>query len=97
LYWGNKSDAKLLFSSNGHDDGLSVDIQLYDVSLQKKITFLSWRNVIMCRAKASNSLEANRHLINMLDMSMNAAGFAVHLDPREKLQMHYRLELRSVS
>lgn len=92
LYWSNKTDAKLLFSSNGHDDGLSIDIQLYDVSLQKVIKFLSWKNVIICRTKAENILEANKYLINMLDTSMNAAGFVAHPDPREKLQIHYRLE-----
>jgi len=92
LYWRHKSDAKLLFGSNGHDDGLSVDIQLYDVSLQRIITFLSWRNVIMCRTKAENLLTANSQLITLLDASMSAAGFTVHPDPREKLQMHYRLD-----
>lgn len=32
LYWHDKSDADLLFSSNDHDDGLNVDIPPYDVT-----------------------------------------------------------------
>ena len=92
LYGGHKANAKVLFSPNGHDDGLSVDIQLYDVRLNKVSKFLSWRNIIIDRAKAESILEANKYLINMLDSSMNAAGFVVHSDPREKLQIHYRLE-----
>ena len=91
LYWNNKSDAKLLFSANGHDDGFSVDVQLYDVDLQTVIQFLSWRNVIMPRTTAEKFLETNKHLVSMLDRAMSTAGFIVHPDPREKLQMHYRL------
>src|SRR5690349_3650360 len=39
LYWDQRSDAPLLFGANGHEDGLSVDIQPYDVKLQKQIAF----------------------------------------------------------
>ncbi|MBS0236167.1 MAG: hypothetical protein JSS50_02380 [Proteobacteria bacterium] len=97
LYGDSKTDAKLLFSSNGHDDGLSVDVQLYDATLQQTIKFLSWRNIFISRAKAEKLLESNRDLIDILDASMKAAGFIAHPDPREKLQSHYRLESNAKS
>lgn len=96
LYHNNKSAANLLFSANGHDDGLSVDILPYDLRLQKTIKFLSWRNVMMRRSKAEELLKMNSELINIIDKSMIAAGFIGHSDPREKLQMHYRLADHSI-
>lgn len=47
LYFDNKADAEVLFGHNGHDDGLSVDVQVYDVALKKEIYFLSWRNIMI--------------------------------------------------
>ena len=91
LYCNNRSTAKLLFSSNGHDDGLSVDILPYDTRLEKTIKFLSWKNVMMHKSEAERLLKVNSELINVIDKSMISAGFKGHSDPREKLQMHYRL------
>lgn len=91
LYRNNRSATNLLFGANGHDDGLSVDILPYDIHLQKKIKFLSWKNVMMRKSEAEELLKINSELINIIDKSMTAAGFIGHSDPREKLQMHYRL------
>lgn len=91
LYWSNRSDVPLLFGSNGHEDGFSVDIQIYDVLSKKGLPFLSWQNIMMQRVKAEKILEDNDVLVNMLDASMKDAGFIRHPDPRERLQMHYRL------
>lgn len=93
LYWKQRSDAPLLFGSNGHEDGFSVDIQPYDVEQQKPITFFSWRNIIIQRTKAEEILKANQSLVSMIDIAMRTAGFVGHPDPREQLQMHYRLSL----
>ena len=94
LYRENKSDAEFLFNSNGHDDGLSVDIQIYDVYLKETIKFLSWKNVFMRRSLAENTIKSNKDVIDMIEKSMNSVGFVVHQDPREQLQMHYRLTTR---
>ena len=93
LYWSDRSAAESLFGHNGHNDGLSVDVLLYDVSLDKKIQWLSWRNIIISRTQAEKIIEMNNATINMADMAMRSANFTAHLDPREKLQMHYRLNI----
>lgn len=46
LHWPDRTVAKLLFGHNGHNDGLSVDVLLFDVSLNKKIQWLSWKNLL---------------------------------------------------
>jgi len=91
LHYNDRSAAKLLFSSNGHDDGLSVDILPYDVLLKKTVKFLSLKNVMIRSNEAECLLKINSDLIKIIDRSMIAAGFIGHPDPRERLQMHYRL------
>lgn len=91
LHWNDRSRAKFLFNSNGHDDGLSIDILPYDVHLQKEIRFLSWKNIMISSREAERLFKMNNSLINMVDKSMKSAGFIGHTDTREKLQMHYRL------
>lgn len=93
LYNANKSDADLLFNSNGHDDGLSIDIQIHDVHLKRTIKFLSWKNVFIRRSFAEDIIKSNINFINLVQSSMNFAGFIEHEDPREQLQMHYRLAI----
>ncbi len=93
LYWPDRTAAKSLFGHNGHNDGLSVDVLLYDVSLRKKVQWLSWKNIIIPRVQAEKIIEVNKATIDMLDMAMNSANFTAHSDPREKLQMHYRLNI----
>jgi hypothetical protein len=90
LYWSDRIAINLLFNSNGHDDGLSVDILPYDTYLKTNIKFLSWKNIMIDRNTAEYLLKINSHLISMIDRAMNDAGFIGHPDPREKLQMHYR-------
>ena len=46
---------------------------------------------MMGQSEAENLLKIHRDLITMMDRSMIAAGFVGHPDPREQLQMHYRL------
>jgi hypothetical protein len=91
LHWHDRASANLLFHSNGHEDGLSVDILPYDVRVKKTLRFLSWKNIMIGRNEAENILMINHPVITMIDKSMSAAGFMGHPDPREKLQMHYRL------
>jgi hypothetical protein len=91
LYWNERSAANLLFNSNGHEDGFSVDILPFDVRLNKTIRFLSWKNIMIRQREAENILKIHNDLISLIDRSMSIAGFTGHPDPREKLQMHYRL------
>lgn len=93
LYWSDRTAAESLFGHNGHNDGLSVDVLPYDVSLQKKIQWLSWKNIMISRIQAEKIIEMNKPTINMLDRAMSGANFISHSDPREKLQMHYRLNI----
>lgn len=91
LYREKPYDIDLLFSSNGHEDGMSVDVQLYDVQTKKILKFLSWRNIMIPRTKAERLVKTNNLSLNVLHQAMEAAGFQSHSDPREKLQIHYRL------
>lgn len=93
LYSAERTDTELLFGHNGHNDGLSVDVQLFDVHSNQPVHWLSWKNIIIPRAQAVKIIEENQTLIHMLDMAMRSANFIAHPDPREKLQMHYRLNL----
>ena len=38
-------------------------------------------------------MATNKAIIDMLDTAMTSANFTAHTDPREKLQMHYRLNI----
>lgn len=93
LYWSDRAAAKSLFGHNGHNDGFSVDVLLYDVFLNKKIQWLSWKNIFISKIQAEKIIEMNKATISMLDMAMSSANFTAHSNPREKLQMHYRLNI----
>ncbi len=90
-YWSDRKSAESLFGHNGHNDGLSVDVSLYDAALNKNIYWLSWRNIFISQAKAQRIIKTNETVINLLDTAMKSVNFNSHSDPREKLQMHYRL------
>lgn len=94
LYWSDRAASASLFGHNGHNDGYSVDVQLYDLSHNKKIQWLSWRNIMIPRIQAEKIIEMNKETIRMLDTAMTDANFISHIDPREKLQMHYRLNVQ---
>ena len=93
LYWVDRADTELLFGHNGHNDGLSVDVQLYHVPSKQIIHWLSWKNIFIPRTQAIKITKENQKIIQMLDMAMTAANFIAHSDPREKLQAHYRLNI----
>lgn len=91
LYWSDRAASDSLFGHNGHNDGYSVDVQLYDLANHKKINWLTWKNIMIPRVRAEKIMEINKEIIDMLDTAMKSANFTAHVDPREKLQMHYRL------
>ena len=94
LYWSDRATSESLFGHNGHNDGYSVDVQLYDLSHNKKTQWLSWKNIMIPRIQAEKIIELNKETIHMLDTAMANANFTSHIDPREKLQMHYRLNVQ---
>ena len=87
----SKNNVDLLFSANGHDDGFSVDVSLYDLKQHKIVRLLYWRNIFISSREANQIQQENKELLALLNMAMNQAGFIAHTDPREKLQSHYRL------
>lgn len=89
----SKNNVDLLFSANGHDDGFSVDVSLFDLKQRKIIKLLSWRNVFISTRHAQHIQKENKELLALLNGAMNQAGFIAHTDPREKLQSHYRLQI----
>lgn len=95
LCWADRADTELLFGHNGHNDGLSVDVQLYDIRLNRMVHWLSWKNIIIPCEQAKKIIATNKALIDMLDTAMISANFTAHSDPREKLQMHYRLNINA--
>jgi D-alanyl-D-alanine dipeptidase len=90
LFPKEKNQSKNIFGANGHEDGLSVDVILYDVPQRKFLQFLTWRNVFISKKKAYELLESYHQPISLLNQAMETAGFQSHEDPREKLQAHYR-------
>jgi hypothetical protein len=93
LYWSDRAAATCLFGHNGHNDGFSVDVLPYDLAADKIIAWLSWRNIFISRRKALELIETNKATIHLLDQAMKSANFVAHVDPREQLQMHYRLSV----
>lgn len=91
LFPEDKCQSQSIFSSNGHDDGLSVDVILYDLQQQQFLQFLTWKNVFISRKAASDLLRIYNEPINLLNEAMVFARFQGHDDPREKLQVHFRL------
>jgi D-alanyl-D-alanine dipeptidase len=91
LFGENKKDVDLLFSANGHDSGLSVDVCLYDHERRTIIKFLPWKNVFISRDQATLLQHKHKDLVTLLNAAMTQAGFIGHPDPREQLQSHYRL------
>jgi len=81
-----------IFSANGHDDGFSVDVTLYDKKQEKFLQFLSWKNVFISKKISEDLLKTYHEPINLLNEAMRFAGFEEHHDPREKLQAHYRFK-----
>lgn len=93
LFRGTRLEADALFGSNGHDDGYSVDIQLYDIQVKKKIN-LPWKNIFISSSQGNEIATLNKDLIALCEKAMNSAGFIAHPDVREKLQMHFRLSTK---
>ncbi|MBX9705232.1 MAG: hypothetical protein K5Q00_03170 [Gammaproteobacteria bacterium] len=79
-----------IFGANGHDDGLSVDVTVYDVQQKKFLKFLTWRSVFISKEGANKLLEAYSEPTRLLNDAMIYAGFQDHDDPRESLQAHFR-------
>lgn len=91
LFSEEKCQLESIFSSNGHDDGWSVDVILYDLQQKKFLQFLTWKNVFIPRKTACKLLKIYNQPLGLLNDAMRSAGFQNHNDPREKLQIHYRL------
>ncbi len=78
LYWSDKKGAELLFGHNSHNDGLSVDVQLYHIQSNKTTCWLSWKNIMISRARALKIIKTNKAMIHMLDVAMRSANFITH-------------------
>lgn len=87
----NRKDTALLFSSNGHEDGLSVDVTACHINSQAVVKFLPLTNVFISLRRAEKIHQQEEALLMIIDMAMSLAGFTAHPDPRERLQIHYRL------
>lgn len=86
----DKTAVQEIFSSNGHEDGLSIDVNLYDRQQLRLLRWLTWKNVFISRRSANRLLDFYYEPITLLNSAMESAGFKGHDDPREKLQAHFR-------